>query len=142
MATFIVWDVFGYSNGNMKHIATFAYGNAADAERLARETHAGYVVRNKIQARTAPQPRADHNPPDSLASAVPVPVVASVPVVRASAYVVWDDVNERECTTDGLRESKPATFASRQDAQAYADRLNTFGNYGGWVSLRFHVRER
>jgi hypothetical protein len=87
MAKFIVWDVFGYSRGNVKHLATFAYACATDAHKFATSVPGGYVMRSNVERRTAPQPRVDHNTPDANATDATATVAVPIVAVRSEGEV-------------------------------------------------------
>lgn len=91
MATFIVYDVFGYSGGNIMHLATFSYTHLNDAKDYASYVSGGYYLRNRIESHTAPAPRTDYNEPDIHPEPERLPVVTQEPETsEAIAERQWE----------------------------------------------------
>lgn len=137
---FRTWEVFATVSGNVTLVARFPYREREDANKLARGLRGGYVLSadaSRPLLETEWLADAECIPDATPTQPVPVPVPVAVP---SPTFRVWDDVNGRYVTTDGLAFSPVYVFPSEDDATQYARRLNEFGGYGGWASLRFHVR--
>jgi fermentation-respiration switch protein FrsA (DUF1100 family) len=152
VSSFIVHEVWAVVHGNVKCVLTLPFRQETFAHVVAKSLRGGYVLRT----------RADRQPEGCLqfcysdgSRSWVIPSTATEPVqpeqpeqpapvapidLPTLAFRVWDDVNNRYVTTDGAASSPILTFPSEQDASVYAKRLNDFGGYGGWMSLRFHVR--
>lgn len=96
MRSFIVWDVYGCSNGSVRLLARFHFKGHANAVKLASTIHAGYVLRSRVESNSEPRQWesfavGDHKS-EPKPEPKPVPVAeqpATLPPLTLTKVQVW-----------------------------------------------------